>query len=119
MRVLITGSREWTYERTIRLALEISSHGHDPGEVTIVHGACPTGADAIADALAREMGFQLETHPADWSAHGKRAGFLRNAEMAELGADLCIAFPQGESKGTRMMMDLARKKGIVVYDFGN
>jgi hypothetical protein len=36
--------------------------------------------------------------------------------MVELGADFCIGFPLGESKGTRGCMELARKAGIPTFD---
>lgn len=118
MRILVTGSRNWENEARIRFAFRTMAQQYAATDITVVHGACPTGADALADKIAREWGFHVETHPADWGTHGKRAGFVRNAHMADLGADMCLAFPLGESKGTRMMMDLAMKKHIPVYNFG-
>jgi len=44
---------------------------------------------------------------------GKAAGFIRNAEMAEY-ADALIAFWDGRSKGTKHMIDLAKKHGLKV-----
>lgn len=78
----------------------------------IVHGACPTGADSIANSLAREWGVTVEAHPANWKEHGRRAGFIRNAEMSELGADICLAFNRDNSSGTAMMTELTEKAGI-------
>lgn len=48
---------------------------------TLVSGHCPTGADRIAENIARGWDWTVELHAADWNRHGKRAGFLRNAEM--------------------------------------
>jgi SLOG family YspA-like protein len=65
----------------------------DGREIVIVHGACPTGADAIADRIARFHGHTVEDHPAERG--GRRwpsAGPLRNAEMAAAGADVCLGF---------------------------
>jgi hypothetical protein len=49
----------------------------------------------------------------------KKAGYIRNKEMAEYASKtnaICIAFPVGESKGTRMMMKLAHEHNIeVIY----
>lgn len=115
MRLLITGSRGWTDESAIRRAIGAvtAKHGH---ELTIVHGDCPSGADWIADQVARGWGggMKVERHPALWILHGKRAGFVRNAEMVDAGADLCLAFILNESKGATMCADLAEKAGIPV-----
>jgi len=83
------------------------------GDITIVHGAAQ-GADRIAHQEAQKAGLLVEPHPADWEKHGKAAGPIRNIEMARLGADLCIAFWDGQSTGTAHMMDEARKQGIPV-----
>jgi hypothetical protein len=39
---------------------------------------------------------------------------MRNEEMAALGADLCIAFWDGRSTGTKDMVDRAYDHGIEV-----
>lgn len=96
MRILVTGSRSWTDEDAVEAALrEAWIDAGSPVQVasmTLVHGACPTGADAIADRIARRVGMQVEPHPADWERHGRSAGPIRNAEMVVAGADVCLAF---------------------------
>ena len=84
-----------------------------PSEAVIVHGGAP-GADRTAGFLADDFGFAVEEHPAEWEKHGKRAGFLRNVEMLESGVDLVLAFWDGASRGTKHMIDEARKRGIPV-----
>lgn len=76
----------------------------------------PKGADRFVYQEAQKLGFYLETHPAKWEEHGKSAGFIRNAEMVSLGADLCLVFWNGKSAGTKHTMDLARKAGIPVEE---
>lgn len=114
-RVLITGSRTWDDELTIMQA--ISDVAIPPEAWTLVSGACPTGADAICEAFAEGLGLTVERHPADWSRHGKRAGFVRNAEMVNLGADVCLAFIRDQSKGATMTANLAEKAGIPTRRF--
>jgi SLOG family YspA-like protein len=115
-RVLVTGSREWDDMQELRYAL-IHATALRLDSVVIVHGACPTGADAMAAEWARDYGIRAEAHPPDWERHGRKAaGPRRNAEMVALGADLCLAFyKQGAgNKGTDHCASLAGKAGIPV-----
>jgi hypothetical protein len=114
-RVIVCGSRRW-HDRTViadtlnALVLEHDWRFPDP---VIVHGAA-RGADRLAEDEAGKAGLLTEAHPADWDAHGKRAGVLRNEHMASLGADLCVAFWDGQSTGTAHMMRTAEAHGIPV-----
>jgi hypothetical protein len=119
MRVLVTGSRDWEGPwaegrvHAVLRALEILHQTVEPNEpFVIVHGGCPTGADAIADRWARRRWYEPEVHPANWAAHGKAAGFLRNAEMVQMGADVCVGFLKDGSRGTSHTLALARTAGI-------
>lgn len=112
MRILVTGSRDWDNDAQVALQLRIACAKYDPRAITIVHGACPRGADAIADEYARRWRLAVERHHADWDRHGKRAGFVRNAEMVKAGADLCLAFIRDSSRGATHCADLAENAGI-------
>lgn len=112
LRVLITGSRN--YNKPLRLYFVLDEVDTFNGPIkTIVHGGA-SGADSYAGIWARERGITEEVHMADWDRHGRAAGPIRNQEMVDLGADLCIAFPQGESRGTRHCIAAAHKAGIQV-----
>lgn len=113
MRVIVCGSRHWDDRERIADRLFDLSMSTENLSCTIVHGGA-RGADRIAHQEAQKLGLLVEAHPADWERLGKRAGFVRNAEMAALGADLCLAFWDGSSKGTQHMMNLAREQGIPV-----
>ena len=119
MRILITGSRTWEDREKIFQELFGTGVKGIPGDYTrtLVSGACPTGADALAEDVARRMGWDVERHPADWKTHGKSAGFQRNAEMVAAGADVCVAFIRNGSKGATMTADLAEAAGIPTYRF--
>lgn len=113
-RILITGSRDWTDGNAVTTALRDVwvELGSDPDAI-IVHGGA-SGADTLAWKAAAAMGLSVEVHPADWKRHGKKAGPLRNAAMVNAGADVCVAFPLGTSKGTWGCVKLAEAAGIPV-----
>lgn len=110
-RVIVCGGRDFAdrelIARTLYQALDVRS----TDQTVVVHGAA-RGADRLAAEIAENWGLATEAHPADWKAHGKGAGPVRNEEMARLGADLCIAFPGGA--GTADMVRRAEAHGIPV-----
>lgn len=109
-RVLVTGSRTWTDESIIQKALE---REFEPGAV-LVSGACPRGGDEICERLGAAIGYQIERHPADWKRHGRGAGFRRNVEMVQRGADVCLGFVAGGSRGASHTVNAARAAGLRV-----
>lgn len=133
MRVLVTGSRDWTDREIIRRALaEIADsypHSWDDDGIVLVHGGCnlrrgghpttdpPRGADAIAHTLWRSWGLATEMHKAEWVTHGRAAGPIRNKFMVDLGADICLAFILDESPGATDCARRAREAGIPVHEY--
>lgn len=76
-------------------------------ELEIVSGTAK-GADKLGERYAEENDLPLKKFPAKWDELGKKAGYVRNEEMAQY-ADACIVFWDGSSKGTKHMIDLAEK----------
>lgn len=121
MRILVTGSRDWPDDSSVYEQLENYLSAGAATEFVIIHGACPTGADAHAAFFCEDIQWTAERinvqvteerYPADWHQYGKRAGFVRNAQMVDKGADICLAFIKNESKGASMTARLAEKAGI-------
>lgn len=108
--MIVCGSRHGAAGTYVADVLSFLHEGSPIG--TIVTGNA-AGVDAQAIAWAVATGVPNEGHPADWSL-GKKAGPLRNARMAALGADLLVAFDGG--KGTRNMVSQASQKKIPVFD---
>jgi hypothetical protein len=71
------------------------------------------GADTLGEVWALDRGHWVKYFPAYWDKHGKKAGYLRNEEMAKY-ADALLAFWDGKSKGTKHMIDLAKKHNLKV-----
>lgn len=71
------------------------------------------GPDKHGERYGKNRSLLVKYFPADWDKYGKSAGYIRNAEMAKVGTHL-LAFWDGVSKGTKHMIDLALKKGLVV-----
>jgi hypothetical protein len=124
--VLVTGSREWDYPFVVFRALH--EQLEEAGSIVVVHGDCPTGADAYAREWAQrniltgmrkgEARVGHEAYPAYWDELGKSAGPIRNRYMVQLGADICLAFPTPSSRGTISCMDLAAAAGIPILNYG-
>lgn len=113
-RVLVTGSRDWNRPGDIvdaLCALPILMGYRPP---VLVHGAA-AGADTIAGWAATRLGWRVEVHPAVWRPNGvynPQAGLLRNREMVDLGADICLAFIRLGSRGASHCARLAEEAGI-------
>jgi len=111
-RILVTGSRDWINEAGMASSLKAAANNNVYGfPVVLVHGTA-RGADRMAAAIAHQWGWKVEAHPAQWENYGKRAGFVRNAEMVKLGADICVAFIRNNSKGATMCAEIAEKANI-------
>lgn len=112
-KIIIAGGRDFIDYALLKskvdalLKAKILTH-----KIVIVSGKA-RGADSLGERYAAEKGYEISTHPADWDAYGKSAGYRRNAEMAQ-EADALIAFWDGKSRGTKHMIDLAEKHGLVI-----
>lgn len=81
-------------------------------DIEIVSGGC-RGADKLGERYCDERGFLLKMFPAEWDKYDKSAGWVRNEKMAEY-ADFLIVFWDGKSKGTRNMIEIAKKHRLPV-----
>ncbi|MCP9209675.1 SLOG family protein [Streptomyces sp. NEAU-Y11] len=128
--LIVTGSRDWRDRRSIWMPLDKLLQGH--GRIAVRNGKARKGLDRLVSewAVARMHDGAIEIpHRADWDAHGWRAGFLRNGEMVDAGANSLLAWanpcrkedrrwcPPGEhpSHGTADCARRARAAGIPVF----
>lgn len=112
-RVIIAGTRTFDNYELLRDKCDaILSEKRQDSNIVVVSGTA-RGADRLGERYAREKGYEIRQFPADWKKHGKSAGYIRNSLMAD-NADALIAFWDGQSRGTKNMIETAKKKGLAV-----
>lgn len=94
----MVGSRAWKDPAPIREYLA----GLSRWSVIVSGGA--RGADQLAEKLALERGLVVCSIQPPWQALGRRAGPLRNLVIADV-SDRCVAFWDGESRGTLITIE--------------
>ena len=112
-KVIIAGSRGFSnYKLLKEQCNKYLREKRRTCNIIIVSGHA-RGADTLGERYAQDEGFALEVYPAQWKKLGKQAGYRRNEQMAEV-ADALIAFWDGESKGTKHMIDIMNAKSLQV-----
>jgi cysteine synthase len=93
MRIVVTGGRNFDDEQYLRKHLDAI---HKKSPVTqLIHGAA-SGADSLAARWASDRAIPQVAVPANWKAHGRAAGPIRNGEMLlDYEPDLVVAFKGG------------------------
>ena len=107
-KVIVAGSR--TFNNYTLMKNKLDFYLKNLKEVEIVSGTA-YGADKLGEKYAKEHNLPVKQFPANWNLYGKSAGYKRNEEMAKY-ADACVVFWDGVSRGTKLMIDLAKKYNI-------
>ena len=121
LRVIIAGSRDFNdYKLLKKSAIEIITKKTMLPDLTRIISGGARGADTLGEQFANEMGLEISRFIPDWDGLGKRAGYVRNAEMAKFAVEddndgMLIAFWDGQSRGTKHMIDLAKRYGLEVH----
>lgn len=130
VRVIIAGSRDFgdfaiLEKECCKVFKSLSDDGHLSGHVKedcsnmeIISGTA-RGADKLGEAFALKYNIKVKRFPAQWNRYGKKAGYVRNKIMADYAAKsglaVLIAFWDGKSKGTKNMIDLAKKNNLKIF----
>ncbi len=128
-RVIIAGGRDFNdyellHKELYNILFKLNMRYEDNlvayiNQFEIVSGHA-RGADIMGEKFADEHDIKLKIFPAEWDKYGKSAGYRRNAEMAKYAVEgkeqgvigVLIAFWDGKSKGTKSMIDLAKRYGL-------
>ena len=111
-RIIVAGGRDFN-DSTLMVTELNKVFGDSPNEDFAIVSGLARGADKLAYNLAAKNEIAVHCYPAHWDKFGKSAGYKRNAQMAD-NADELLAFWDGKSKGTKHMIDLATRKGLIV-----
>lgn len=114
LKLIVAGGRDFNDYTLLSSTLNDLAHGqYKDREVSIVSGMA-RGADRLAYEFAKTVHVECYEFHADWDKYGKAAGFRRNADMAQF-ADALVAFWDGESRGTKHMIDTMGRMGKPVH----
>ncbi|GCE61966.1 DUF2493 domain-containing protein [Microcystis aeruginosa] len=108
LKIIIAGSRNFNNYNL--LEQKVDFYIGENQDIEIISGTA-RGADKLGERYAINKGLKLKRFPADWQKYGKKAGYLRNEEMAKY-ASHAIIFWDGKSKGTGHMIELCKKYNI-------
>lgn len=109
--VIIAGGRDFNdFELLVTKVNNILSAIPEGTLISIISGTA-NGADKLGEKYAHHSNMNIISMPAQWDKYGKSAGYKRNEEMAKI-ADACVCFWDGKSKGTKHMIDLAKKYNL-------
>lgn len=119
-RIVVCGGRDFDDYKLLKLTLKEYINGLDIvdlNQIVVISGAA-RGADTLGEHFAYDYQIAVRIFPAKWDELGKRAGWVRNAEMAKYAAEkhgVLFAFWDGKSRGTKNMIDLANRYGLEVH----
>jgi hypothetical protein len=109
LKIIVAGSRGFNDYQLLKSKLDFFLKDKLPN-VIIISGTAK-GADTLGERYAKENNLECIRKPADWELHGRRAGYIRNEAMASI-ADACIVFWDGNSPGTKNMIEIAHDCGL-------
>ncbi len=111
MKTIIAGSRTITdYSELLKV---IKNSGWQDRITEVVSGGA-RGVDKMGEKWAKENKVSIKIFLANWDKYSKKAGYLRNIEMAKY-ADAVLILWDGSSRGAKHMIDTAFKHDLHYY----
>ena len=103
-KIIIAGGRDFDDFKSMYIILNKLKWKEDD----IIISGTARGADSLGERYAEIKGLSVKQFPAKWEEYGKKAGFIRNEEMAIYSTG-AIIFWDGKSRGTKSMIELMKK----------
>lgn len=115
IKLAVVGSRTFN---NVREFLEIMNIIKQKYNITTIVSGGARGADSMGEEYADRNKLKKIIFKADWNRYGKKAGYIRNVDIIK-NCDVCIAFWDGESHGTKHDIDLSKQynKKCFIYNF--
>lgn len=117
MKLIIAGCRNFLNYKFVRE--KILEHFLIDDVSEVVSGGA-SGVDALGECFAKEFQIPLKVFKANWEEYGKKAGPIRNLQMAQY-SDKAIVFWDKKSKGSKNMIETMKKlnKQVIVVEIFN
>jgi hypothetical protein len=113
MKLIIAGDRNVTNINVVKRALVKFKHEHSDFKVTEIVSGCARGVDTLGEEIASQHKVAIKRFPADWDKYARAAGPIRNEQMAKYADALCAVLTK-DSRGTRNMIERAKKQNLII-----
>lgn len=116
IKLAVVGSRTFNKKKVLFDVIDNLVKEQDYEIVEIISGAAK-GADSLSEIYAKERNIPTKIFEADWKKF-RNAGLMRNHYIIE-NCDVCLAFWNSKSTGTKADIRLCRQLGKIcwIYEF--
>lgn len=124
LRIIVAGSRGfYDYQLLSDTLMDYLAEMDDkdvvdnPSQVKFISGTC-RGADVLGEQFAYTYEYDVIRFSVECDLYGKAADYKQSEEIVKFASEaygVLIAFWDGQSKGTKHMIDLANKYGLEVH----
>lgn len=108
INVIIAGTRTFKNYKLMCTVMKVIREKYPC--IQIISGGAK-GADKLGELYALKHKIPYTVYEAEWDKYGKKAGFKRNEQMAQIGQVL-VLFWNGDSSGSRDMLHLGIQYGL-------
>lgn len=112
MKIIIAGGRNITSYAAVLNAIAASGWRD---EITEVVCGMARGVDLLGKRWADLRGIPVAHFPPNWREYGRRAGPLRNEEMAKYANALILVW-DGQSRGSQSMLNIAKRYKLRIHE---
>jgi len=83
-------------------------------DIELVVSGGAEGVNTLAEVFANSYSLNMLIIRPEWDRYGKKAGFIKNPSIIT-NCDVCFAFWDRESEGTKNSIETAKKQNKILY----